>query len=150
MFSWNIFTRSALSGTSSFFQRDGSCVATPVGQRSVWQVCDWMQPSANMKPRAALHQSAPSASVRARSNAVITLPLAPMRILSRRFRPTSVLCTSSSAFAQRRADVVGELERRRAGAAFAAVDDDEVRQDAGFLHRLGDAEPFPRMADARA
>ena len=39
----------------------GSCVATPVGQWSVWQVCAWMQPSANMKPRAALHQSAPSA-----------------------------------------------------------------------------------------
>jgi hypothetical protein len=44
-----------------------------------------------MKPRALLHQSAPIASVRAMSNAVITLPLAAMRMRSRRFSPTSVL-----------------------------------------------------------
>jgi hypothetical protein len=40
----------------------------------VWQVWAWMQPSANMKPRAALHQSAPSAIMRAMSKALITLP----------------------------------------------------------------------------
>ena len=51
--------------------------------------------------------------------------------------------------AQRGADMVGELERRRAGAAFAAVDDDEVGQDAGRRHRLGDAEPFPRVSDRK-
>ena len=75
--------------------RRGSCVATPVGQRLVWQISDWMQPSANMKPRAALHQSAPSASMRAMSNALTTLPA--RRSGSRRAgpRPTSVLCTSS-------------------------------------------------------
>jgi hypothetical protein len=32
-------------------------VVTPVGQRSVWQLRDWMQP---MNPRIELHQSAPS------------------------------------------------------------------------------------------
>src|SRR3546814_974387 len=47
----------------------------------------------------------------------------------------------------RQADVVDELRGRRAGAAFGAVDDDEVRQGAGFLHRLGHREPFPRVAD---
>ena len=56
----------------------GSWVATPVGQRSVWQLSDWMQPSANMKPRAELHQSAPSAIARAMSKAVAILPAAPM------------------------------------------------------------------------
>ena len=50
-------------------------------------------------------------------------------------------------FLQRHADVVGEFERR-AGAAFRAVDDDEVRHDAGLEHRLRDPEEFPRMADA--
>ncbi|KAG0920489.1 hypothetical protein G6F32_015578 [Rhizopus arrhizus] len=50
-----------------------------------------------MKPRPALHQSAPSAMVRAMSNALVILPAAPLRMRSRRSRPTSVLCTSSSA-----------------------------------------------------
>ncbi len=48
-----------------------------------------------MKPRAELHQLAPSAIMRAMSNALTTLPAQPILILSRRFRPTSVLCTSS-------------------------------------------------------
>ncbi len=63
-----------LVGTTSACWRSGSCVVTPVGQLPVWQVCAWMQPSAIMKPRAALHQSAPSAIIRAMSKAVITLP----------------------------------------------------------------------------
>src|SRR5690242_11782859 len=50
-------------------------------------------------------------------------------------------------FTQWHADVIGEFERRRAGAAFLAVDDDEIRQDSGRRHRLGDAEPFPRMTE---
>ena len=45
--------------------------------------------------------------------------------------------------AQRCTDVIGEFQRSRAGAALAAIDDDEVRTDTGFHHRLGDAEPFP-------
>jgi hypothetical protein len=57
------------------------------------------------------------------------------------------LCTSIRPFAQRRADVVGEFQRRRAGAAFAAVDHDEVGRDAGLQHGLDDGEPFPGMAD---
>ena len=69
---------------------------TLVGQAPVWQACAWMQPSANMKPRAALHQSAPSAIARAMSNAPTTLPAQPMRMRLRRLSPTKVLCTSSS------------------------------------------------------
>src|SRR5271166_6031428 len=42
------------------------------------------------------------------------------------------------AFAHRDADMVGEFERRRAGAALHAVDDDEVGIDSGLDHRLAD------------
>jgi hypothetical protein len=55
----------------------GPCVATPVGQLPVWQVCAYKQPSANMKPRAELHQSAPSVITRAMSNALTSLPAQP-------------------------------------------------------------------------
>ena len=50
-----------------------------------------MQPTANMNPRAALHQSAPKASTRAMSKAEVILPLAPMRIRSRSPTPTKAL-----------------------------------------------------------
>jgi len=43
-----------------------------------------MQPSANIMPRALLHASAPSASVRMMSNAVMILPEAITRMWSRR------------------------------------------------------------------
>jgi hypothetical protein len=90
---WKLKTPVALSGTTSAFCRIGSWVVTPVGQWPVWQVCAWMQPSANMKPRALLHQSAPRAMARAMSKALTILPAAPILMRSRRFRPTSVLCT---------------------------------------------------------
>jgi hypothetical protein len=125
----------------------GSWVVTPVGQWPVWQVWACRQPRANMKPRAELHQSAPVAMVRAMSKAVTILPEEPMQICCRRLTPTRVLCTSISPSRKRRADVVGEFQRRRAGAAFAAVDHDEVGRDAGPQHGLDDGEPFPGMAD---
>ena len=93
---WKRSTRWALVGTTSARWRSGSCVVTPVGHSPVWQACAWMQPSANMKPRAALHQSAPSAMARATSKALTTLPAQPMRMRSRKLIPVSVLCTSSS------------------------------------------------------
>ena len=52
-------------------------------------------------------------------------------------------------FLQRRANVVGKFQRRRARAAFRAVNDDEVREDAGLEHCLDDAEELPRMPDAQ-
>lgn len=82
-----------LVGNNQACWRLGSCVATPVGQRLVWQLWDWMQPTANMKPRAELTQSAPKASAPAMSNALISLPAAPIRISSRRPVPTRQLCT---------------------------------------------------------
>ncbi len=142
-------TRSALVSTTSAFWRCGSCVVTPVGQWPVWQVCAWMQPSVIMKPRAALHQSAPSAIMRARSKAETTLPAQPSLTRSRRFTPTSVLCTSSSPSCSGAPDVVGELHRRGAGAALRAIDHDEIRRDAGLLHRLDDGKDHsPWMAEA--
>ena len=69
----------------------------PVGQRSLWQLRAWMQPSENMKARPALQKSAPIASVRAMSKPDVILPAAPTRTRSRRSTPTSVLCTSISA-----------------------------------------------------
>ncbi len=44
--------------------------------------------------------------------------------------------------------MVGELQRRRAGAALAAVDDDEVGEQARLQHCLGDREPLPRVTHA--
>ena len=52
-----------------------------------------MQPSANMKPRAELHQSAPSAMTRAMSKALMILPAAPILMRSRALMPISALCT---------------------------------------------------------
>ncbi|MNR15139.1 hypothetical protein D3C85_1316560 [compost metagenome] len=72
-------------------------MVTPVGHLPVWQAWAWMQPMANMKPRAALHQSAPMAMTRAMSKAVMILPDAPSLMRSRRFTPISVLWTSRSA-----------------------------------------------------
>ncbi len=91
---WKRRTRSALSGTTSARWRSRSWVATPVGQAPLWQVWAWMQPSANMKPRAELHQSAPSAIARAMSKALTILPAAPMRTRPRSPSPTSVPWTS--------------------------------------------------------
>ncbi|MNU07071.1 hypothetical protein D3C72_2525050 [compost metagenome] len=44
--------------------------------------------------------------------------------------------------------MVGELHWRSTRAAFLAIDDDEVRQDPGFHHGLGDTHEFPGMAQA--
>ncbi|MNN56170.1 hypothetical protein D3C81_1710870 [compost metagenome] len=52
------------------------------------------------------------------------------------------------AFAQRHADMVGEFHGRSAGATFLAVDDNEVGQDAGFQHGLGNAHELPRVTEA--
>ncbi len=68
-------------------------MVTPVGQRSVWQLSDWMQPSENMKPRAELHQSAPIAIARAMSKAVAIFPEAPILMRSRALMPISALWT---------------------------------------------------------
>ncbi len=101
----------------------------------------------DMKPRAELHQSAPSAMTRAMSKAVMILPLAPSLMRPRTSMPTSALCTSQ-AVAQRHADMIDEFQRCRAGAALRAVDHDEIGIDARLQHRLADGRGIPGMADA--
>ena len=91
---WKLATRWALSGTTMARWRHLFCVATPVGHLSVWQDCDCTQPTANMNPRAALHQSAPSDNVRAMSKAVTTRPLAPSFTRPRKPAPTRQLCAN--------------------------------------------------------
>ena len=52
------------------------------------------------------------------------------------------------AFAHGQTHMVGEFHGGRASAAFGAIDDDKVWQDAGLHHRLGDAHELPRVAQA--
>ena len=95
VFLWKCNTRSALVGTSKAFCRSLSCVATPTGHWLVWQLCAWIHPTANIKPRAELTQSAPSAMVLEISKALMILPLAPTLICSLSPAPTKVLCTNN-------------------------------------------------------
>ena len=53
----------------------------------------------------------------------------------------------AQSFAQRHADMVGELHRRSTGTAFAAIDHDEIGIDTGLQHGLGHAKEFPGLTD---
>jgi hypothetical protein len=75
-------------------------------------------------------------------------PLAPSRTVSRSPAPVSVLWAKNQAFAHRCSDVIGEFQRRRAGAALLAVDHDEIRANPGFQHGFADRHELPRMSDA--
>ena len=88
--------------------------------------------------------------MRAMSKALTTLPAQPSLMLVAQVQADQRVVHQQQPFLQRRADVVGELERRRAGAAFGAVDDDEVGRDAGLEHRLGDARTTPTDGRCRA
>src|SRR6476646_11702517 len=50
-------------------------------------------------------------------------------------------------FMHRHTDMLDELRWSGPRATFRPVDHDEIREDSGFLHGLGHAKPFPRMAD---
>ena len=77
--------------------------------------------------------------------------------LARRAQPDLVAQTGpdqrvthqGQAILQGRAETVGQLQRRGARAAFAAVDDDVVEQYAGLEHGLHDGEDLVRVADAQ-
>jgi hypothetical protein len=84
---------------------------------------------ANMKPRAALHQSAPKAKARAISD---------QRVMG-----------EAQTLTQRHADMIHEFQGCCAGAAFCAVNHNEIRRDASFNHRLANGEELPWMADAK-
>ena len=108
-----------------------------------------MHPRANMKPRAELHQSAPSPhrphNVEGRddlarsadSNAVAQA------------RANQRVAHERKALDQGRADAVEEFQRCSAGAAFFAVNNDVIRCDTGFDHRFDDGEKLPRVPDTQ-
>ena len=110
--------------------RVGSWVATPVGQRSVWQVSDWMQPT---REHEAARRIAPVGTERHDARDVER-----RHDLAAGAEPDAVahadadqrVVHEGQPLAQRHADMVHELQRRRAGAALVAVDDDEVGRDA--------------------
>jgi hypothetical protein len=52
------------------------------------------------------------------------------------------------AFLQRCANVIGEFHGRGAGAAFLAIDHNEIRRNAGLEHGLGNREELPGVTDA--
>src|SRR5262245_10919460 len=144
---WKLATRTALSTTTIARWRARSWLVTPVGHWPVWHCCAWMQPTANMKPRAALHQSAPSAITRAMSKP---------EVIARSTEPDAIAQSGADQggmhegqpVPQRHAKVIHELERGGAGAAFGAVDDNEIRGDIGLQHGLDDGQDFPGMANA--
>ena len=50
------------------------------------------------------------------------------------------------ALAHRHAEMVHEFERRGAGAAFLAIDDDEVRRGSALQHGLANGEKLDRLS----
>ena len=108
-----------------------------------------MQPIANMKPRAALTQSAPSAITATMSKALMILPLAPSLMRSRKPAPTSVLCTNS------RPSRSGTPRWSENSSGAAPVPPSlpsttmKSGSDAGRQHRLDDAHELPRLTDAQ-
>ena len=129
--------------------RDLSWLVTPVGQWPVWHGCAWMQPTANMKPRAALHQSAPERHDARHVEAGDDLAGGAELDAVAQIGADEGRMHEGEAVAQRHAEVIHEFERGRAGAAFVAVDDDEIRGDAGLEHGLDDRQELPGMADAQ-
>ena len=55
----------------------------------------------------------------------------------------------AQAFAHRHANMIGKFNGRCASAAFTAINNDKVRVNICGQHRLGNAEPLPRMADTK-
>ncbi len=66
-----------------------------------------------------------------------------------RIDPDQRIVDEIDALAHRHAHMIHEFQWRRPGAAFVAVDDDEIRIYSALNHRLADREEFPGMADAQ-
>ena len=78
-----------------------------------------------------------------------TLPLAPIRIRSRRPVADQGVVDGHQPVGERKADVVFVLQRRRGGPALGAVDDDEVGRHPFGQHRLADRQHLDPGADAQ-
>lgn len=107
-----------------------------------------MHPSANMKPRPALVQSAPSPRTAAMSKALTIAGRADFYPIT---NPGTHECimNEQEALAHWHAEVVGELDRGRPGSALCAIDDDEVGKDPGFAHRLDHSHELPWVSDTQ-
>ena len=64
-------------------------------------------------------------------------------------RPAQGVVNEGQALDHRRADMIGEFQGGRTGAALGPIDDDEVGDDAGFQHGLDHAHEFAPMADTQ-
>jgi hypothetical protein len=112
------------------------CVVMPVGQVLVWQRRAWMQPSANMKPRALLTKSAPQASAQAARAEVTSCPAA-MTLTLLDTGLDQGIDHARQGLLDRQRHVIGQRLRRGTGTTFAAVDCDEIRRVADAAPRNG-------------
>jgi len=101
-----------------------------------------------MKPRAALHQSAPQRKIARQAETGDDLAVGADLYMLAQPRADQHVADQDQTFPQGSADVVGQFVRGCAGAALATVDNDEVWQDAGGERGLGDSHEFHRMAHA--
>ena len=102
------------------------CVATPVGQRSVWHFCAWMHPSASIASRPTLTVSTP------RAKAIAAVVGQPELAGAGEHDPLVEAAlgedgvTAREAEAEGHGDGIREDERCRTGATLTTVDGDEV------------------------
>ena len=108
-----------------------------------------MQPSANMKPRAELHQSAPSAMHPRHVESGDDFAARPELDVLPQVRADERVMNEHQPVPQRHSDMVDELERPRARSAFRSVDHDKIRIETRLEHGLANAEELPGMADAK-
>ena len=122
----------------------------PVGQVLVWQRSAWMQPSENMKPRAVLTKSAPHAQRPRGARRGHELAGGDHADALLQARLDQRVDHARQRLLDRQAHVVDERLRRRAAAALAAVDHEEVRRvlEAAREHVLGEVvqEPASRRS----
>src|SRR6516225_11073036 len=107
-----------------------------------------MQTSANMNPRAELHQSAPQRHRPCNIECGDDLPAGADLDPVARADPHQCIVRKGKAVLERHAEMVHKFQRGGAGASLLSVDYDEVRVDIRCKHRLAYRKEFPGMADA--
>ena len=109
----------------------------------------WIQPTANMNPRAEFAQSAPIERARAMSKAVTSLPLAPRHTCSAQASSAQGIVNKDKAFIEWHAHMIGKF--KRCGPVPPSLPSTTMKS--GHIpvsqHRLDDAHKFPPMTDAQ-
>ena len=111
---------------ANFLRSSGSCVATPTGQVFRWQTRIMMQPSAISGAVAKPNSSAPSSAAMTTSRPVFSWPSVWRTMRPRRSFSTSVCCVSARPSSHGQPGVLDAGQRRGAGAAVVAGDQDVV------------------------